>query len=475
MSITIHDKFMTFGLDLGYFDEVIWKISKGIFPYSGVGCIWFLEDHFQPILYLIAPFYWIWENVRVILIIQSFFMVFAGLPLYILAKKVTHNIFFSFSIVIAYLFFIGTQFAILNEFHQIIFAPLFIVLMYYSLEIKNLKIYFLTIFVLLLIKEDLTLFILAVGLGLIFRKPYRRLGIITSFIGFISFLLLLYVVMPRLSVKGVYSHFDFGPAGFTPFDIILKSVSDPIFFVKSMIFPTIKVKTLLISFATYSFIPLLAGVSMLIPLIQDIVVRFIYAGPQFTKWSLVNHHATVSAILLAIGAVYGGKKIVTHLSVYSKSRYIYNYLGIFIIGSTIAADFIFHGPVNSLLKIQFYEKEKWTMDNNEVLLQVPEDASVAAQNNLLPHLTHRENIYRIPYGLNSEYMVIDLHDGPNKYAPLSYTEMNEFVDDLIATNRYTVIYQKGKAMLLKRNYKTDITKSKYDGDTRYCYYSLEER
>lgn len=475
MSIQIHNKFMTFGLDLGYFDEVIWKISKGIFPYSGVGCIWFLEDHFQPILYFIAPFYWIWENVRVILVMQSFFMVFAGFPLYVLAKKVTHNIFFSFSIVFAYLFFIGTQFAILNEFHQITFAPFVIALIYYSLEIRNLKIYFLNIIVLLLIKEDLTLLILTVGLGLIFRKPYRKLGIITSFFGFISFLLLLYIVMPGLSVKGVYSHFDFGQAGFTPIDIILKSVRNPIFFVQSMISPIIKVRTLLISFATYAFIPLFAEISILIPLIQDIVVRFIYAGPQFTKWSLVNHHGTVSAILLAIGTVYGGKKIVTYLSVYNKRRYIYNYLGIFIIGSAIAADFIFHGPVNSLFKIQFYEKEKWMMDNNEVLLQVPRGSSLAAQNNLLAHLTHRENIYRIPYGLNSEYMVIDLHDGPNKYAPLSYIEMIEFVDDLIATKRYTIIYQKGKAMLLKRNYKTDITKSKYYGDTQHCYYSLEER
>lgn len=45
---------MTFGLDLGYFDEAIWKISKGKFPYSGVGCIWLLEDHFQLILFFLS-------------------------------------------------------------------------------------------------------------------------------------------------------------------------------------------------------------------------------------------------------------------------------------------------------------------------------------------------------------------------------------------------------------------------------------
>src|SRR3989344_5779290 len=68
IAITLHNRFMTFGLDLGYFDEAIWKISRGIFPYSGVGCIWLLEDHFQPILYFLAPLYFLWENVRILLI-----------------------------------------------------------------------------------------------------------------------------------------------------------------------------------------------------------------------------------------------------------------------------------------------------------------------------------------------------------------------------------------------------------------------
>lgn len=475
ISVNIHNHFMTFGLDLGYFDETIWKISRGVFPYSGVGCIWLLEDHFQPILYLLAPLYWLWNDVRVLLVFQAIVMVFAALPLYLLSKKITQSINFSFGIVFSYLFFMGTQFAILNEFHQVTIAPLFLGLIFYALSDKKLKLYWLGILGLLFTKEDLTLLIAAIGIGLMIKKETRKLGLTTMIIGIAAFIFLVYWLLPAISIKGVYSHMDFGSAGYTPIDVVKKSISDPLFFIKSMVYPMIKLRTIFQSLFTFGFLPIFAPAVYLLPLFEDFVSRFIYSGPQFTKWGLVNHHAATSAMLLAISSVYGAWRLVSLIKLQKDRTKTFTIVGLIIIFSTISADVIFHGPVNSLFKKQFYEDEQWMKDDREVLSEVPQNASVGTQNNLAPHLTHRDNIYRLPYGLNSEYMVVDLHDGPNKYAPLSFSEMKDFVGNLLTTKRYSVIYQKGDAMLLKRNYKTDITKSKYYGDTRYCYYSYEER
>lgn len=467
ISVNTHNRFMTFGLDLGYFDEAIWKIGRGKFPYSGVGCIWLLEDHFQIILYLLAPLYRLWDDVRVILVFQAMVMVFAGLPLYLLARRITKSIIFSFSTVFAYLFFIGTQFAILNEFHQITIAPLFIALLFYALVNKSRRLYLASLVMLVIIKEDLSLLVGAIGLGLLFTGDYRKRGFFTALFGFVLFFFLTYKLMPSISIKGAYAHFDFGEAGYTPLDIIRKTLADPFFFLRAMVYPDIKLQTVFRSLFSFGFLPLFAPLALLIPLLENFVTRFIYSGGQFTVWGLVNHHAAVSSMLLAVSAVYGARKLGKNVN--------WRILGIIIIAFTITGDIVYHGPVNSVFKPVFYLEEQWVRDNREVISKVPPNASVAAQNNLLPHLTHRDNIYRIPYGLNSEYMVVDLHDGPNKYAPLSYSEMKDFVQSLLTTKRYAVVYQKGKAMLLHRNFKTDITKSKYYGNSSHCYYSYEER
>lgn len=477
MSINLHNRFMTYALDLGVFDEWIWKISRGKFPYSGVGCNWMIEDHFQIILYFLAPLYWIWDNVRMILSAQSLAMVFAGLPLYLLAKDLTKNIFLSSSVVFAYLFFIGTQFVILNEFHQIAFAPLFIASAFFFLERKKIKLFLYSIFILLIIKEDLALLVGTVGLGLLFRQGYRKLGVILAIVGFSFFFYLVYVFMPYISVKGVYDHFHFGTAGKTPTDIILKVITDPLFLLRSLVWPQIKIKTIIQSFSTFAIFPIFAPLTIIIPLVADFSIRFIYAGPQFTKWALVNHHAAPSAIFLAIASIYGTVKLRNSIKNKNLKLKFISLSAVLIILATITNNLIFHGPINSLFKKQFYEDEQWMKDVRMVIDKVPQDASVSAQNNLAPHLTHRDDIYRLPYGANSQYMVIDLHNGSNDYAyaPLSRNEMKDFVQNLLTSKRYSIIYQKGDAMLLKRNFKTDITKSKYYGDTRYCYYSFEER
>ncbi len=483
MSAHLHNRFMTFGLDLGYFDEAIWKISQGKFPYSGIGCIWLLEDHMQLILYLFAPLYWVWDDVRVILIAQAAAMVFAGLPLYLLSRTVTKSRLFSFSVVFSYLFFIGTQFAILNEFHQVTVAPLFIALGYLALERKNIGAYAFSITGLLIIKEDLALLVVAMGIGLLFRSGYRRLGVLTCLAGFISFFLVVYVLMPAISYKGVYAHFthvDSGGTGFTPGILLERIQNDPLHVFRSLVFPAVKVETIIRSLGTFGFLPLLSPLFIAVPVLEDFVTRFLYSGPQVTKWALVNHHAATSAILLAIATAYAARNMMYRLPLKGRAYAIRPYnlylvLAVFLVCATGTADVLGHGPIHSLLKGQFYEEEQWMRDARDLIRQVPSGGSVAAQNSLLPHLSHRDSIYRVPYGLNSEYMAFDLHDGPNKFSPFSRSEMQSFVDELITASRYSVVYQQGEAMLLKRNYKTDITKSPYFGDTRFCYYSFEER
>ena len=471
IAIVNHQRFLTFGLDLGYFDETVWKISQNKFPYSGVGCIWLLEDHFQPLLYLIAPLYHLYNSAGVLLIIQAFMMTLTGLPLYFISRKMSGSVFFSLSIVFAYLIFIGTQFSILNEFHQITLAPFFIALFYWGIESRKKLALFSGLIPLFFIKEDLALTIAAMGLGLFFRKKIRVFGSGLFVLGTAFFFLLIYLILPSISFKGIYSHFDFGTIGQTPPEIIVNLVTHPWQILQIFIDSPLKLRTVFISVFTFAFLPFLAPVYLLIPLMADFAMRFIYYGPQTTKWVLVNHHASVSAVFLALSSVAGAVRLRTMLG---KSANLYIALASALIFTSLTADFILRAPLHSLVKPQFYQQEKWIADNRKIISKVPPQASVAAQNNLLPHLTHRDRVYRLPYGLNSEYIVMDLNDGPNKYAPLTFAQMQILFKELTGNGRYSVAERAGESYLLKRNYKTDIATGIYYGNRNYCYYSWEE-
>jgi uncharacterized membrane protein len=72
-SIERHNQFGTAGYDLGIFDQAVRAYSHfkaPIVPLKGMGYNIF-GDHFHPIIALGAPFYWIWDDPRTLLLLQA--------------------------------------------------------------------------------------------------------------------------------------------------------------------------------------------------------------------------------------------------------------------------------------------------------------------------------------------------------------------------------------------------------------------
>ena len=453
IAITSHNHFQTFGWDLGFFDQIIWKASRGdLSAYSTIAKENLLADHFQVVLYFLAPLYLIMSDVRIILAAQSFLVVSASYFLYLFAKDITKNIFFSFSVVFASLLFIGTQWTILNEFHQTAFAPLFLILIFYGLHFKKNWVYWMGIVGLLLTKEEFSLLVASLGLVVLCGYKIKKIGFLTFVIGIFSFFFLINFLMPKLSVRGEYSHYDFGEAGFTPEDVIKKSISNPLFFIKSMIYPKVKINTVITTFLSYGFLPLFSPI-YLIPVSENFVSRFIYAGPQFTQWSNVNHHAAPLGILLSVATIYGAMKIgkFLHKRKVVNINHALTVIGVYLVFTTIVQNIVQHGPINSIFKPQLYVTSEWMKNNNEIINKIPENVPIATQNSLFPHLSQREEIYLLPEIENAEYIFVDLHDGPNKYSPLKYDELKNFVYAGINKGDFSIHDQKGDTLLLRVN------------------------
>lgn len=452
IAVTSHNHFQTFGWDLGYFDQLIWKVAHGIYPFSTLSYVNLLSGHFSPILFLFAPLYWIWLDPRILLIAQTLLVVFAAWPLYLLAYYKTKNISFSFAIVFSYLFFIGTQWSMLNEFHEATIAPLFLVLILYALEKKKNILFWLGIIGLLCIKEEMAPLVAAIGLTVIFRFKMKKRGLFIFIFSFMFFFFLTNIFMPIVSEKGIYQHPHLSSSAKTPSEFSIKLVTDPLFAVKSIITPLEKIKTLMVTLLSFALLPIFAPLSILFPLLEQFLMRFLYTGPQFTVWQNVNHHAAPAAILLPIASIYGAIALGQRLSL--PKRKLFMFLAVILLVATISQDIILKAPVHSIFKRQFYETLPWMKDNNVILedaQKIPAIIPIAAQNSMFPHLSQREKIYLLPELKDAQYLVVDLHDGPNKYAPISHKEMTLFIKGLINESRFKVVKQQGEAILLQRN------------------------
>lgn len=448
ISVASHDHFQTFGWDLGFFDQIIWKVSRGIFPFSTISKVNLFAGHFSPILILFAPLYWIWSDPGILLITQSFLVISAAIPLYFLAKSKTGSFLFSASAVLSYVFFMGTQWTILNEFHEMAVVPLLLAVIFYSLEKKRNILYFIALFLLLLTKEEMALLVSSIGLTSYFYFG-RKKGIALFIFGIILFFFLTLFFMPRISEEGVYYQSSLSSSAKTPSEFTIKVISDPFFMMKSLITPPGKIKVLIESLLSFGILPIFAPLVILIPLAEQFFMRFIYTGPQFTFWQNVNHHAAPAAILLAVSSIYGAVRFGNIFHINKKKYWLICSLVLFF--SSVSQDIIFKAPIHSIFKKQLYETQSWMKDNYDIISQIPGGVPVAAQNSMVPHLSQREKIYLLPEISDAEYIAVDLHDGPNKYSPFNYAEMKQLTDDLLLNKEFIIKDKKGEAILLYRN------------------------
>ena len=89
-----HAAFISNAQDLGYFDQTIWGSARGRPLHFTVYDLnltipehqTFLAYHVEPPPILIAPIYWLWDDVRAIRILQPVVLALAAIPAYQLGR-----------------------------------------------------------------------------------------------------------------------------------------------------------------------------------------------------------------------------------------------------------------------------------------------------------------------------------------------------------------------------------------------------
>jgi hypothetical protein len=144
--------------DFAVFDTSIHSVLRGQCLRSSLhshksqlGC------HFSPILFLIAPFYFIYNNPRMLIFFQVVPVISAAFIVYLLAKEKLQNPLLAFCFGAGYLFLPHVQAVAFNEFHAANMIPPFVLLTFYFLVKRRFKAYWVSLLLMISCREELSL------------------------------------------------------------------------------------------------------------------------------------------------------------------------------------------------------------------------------------------------------------------------------------------------------------------------------
>lgn len=373
LSFVRHDNFQSFGFDLGINDQIIWKYSRFLPPLTTIDHVTGIPKlfvHAEFFYILLSPLFWIWNDVRILLLAQSAIFCFSAIPLYLIAKKYNISLWVRYAVLFAYLTFFGVQHALWFDFHSSVFGAAFTAWFLYFLITGNSVWTFISFLLAILSKENVagTLFLIS---GIYYFSTKRKLALY-CLLGSVLYLLFIFGVYFPFIVPTGY-RFD-NPNG-------LFSNLNPLLLVDT----EEKRNVYLYSLLTFGFVPVFFPV-FLIPAFGNLASYFILGQSVTTAQGLYLQYRIELAPLVAWA---------TLETLYRKPFLNRKITVISIFIGVALSQYLLHLPLSYLTKSWFWHRPDSIASINTVITKIPEDASVVTQNNIVPHISHREEIYML--------------------------------------------------------------------------------
>jgi uncharacterized membrane protein len=201
--------------DLAIFDQGVWLLSRFQDPFVTVMGRDLFGDHTSFILLLAVPLYWIWPHVQGLLVLQTVVLVLAAVPVYDLARRLLGSVALATAFGAVYLLNPALQWGNMEQFHPECFLALAMSLAVYAAVLWRPWLLCTAAVAALLVKEDAAVYVVALGVWVLFRRS-RRAGLALVFGAGAYMAVAFEVIIPAiLGVGSLYTTFiPFGgPAG----------------------------------------------------------------------------------------------------------------------------------------------------------------------------------------------------------------------------------------------------------------------
>ncbi len=469
VSFLRYENFYTGRFDLGNMVQTVWNTMHGsIFTLTnpnGTETISRLAFHADFILILLAPFYALWPDPKMLLLIQTIVLAGGAFFVYLISKHVLKNKNISLAFAFAYLINPAIQWTNLYDFHPVTLATTFLLATYYFYLKKKYRFFILFAILAALCKEHLWLIIALFGGLLIIRQKKFLLGAAVSLLSISMFYFLIWHAIPGNLGSQHFALSYYSDFGESPTSVVKSIILSPQK-ILALVFEESRFNYLIQLFSPLGYLSLLAPFFL------------IFAGPDFIVNLLSNnaqlhqifyqYTATITPFLF-IAAIWGmwtilhlvdqNYQITNKFKLLNTKRFGFNFLNFefknvvslilisYLLASSLSAAYQF-GPLPgsrqpSLDMLIKPIANKAYIEN--YLSQFPSDYSIAASNNIGSHLSQRENIYVVPLVIDkSDLIILLLTD------PWTFKTDTELVKKLKADNYHKLIIEKDRFFVFSK-------------------------
>jgi uncharacterized membrane protein len=389
-SVWEHNHFLT-DFDLAIADQAVWNYSNLSSPEITTinPPVNMLGDHFSPILILLSPLYWVWSDPRMLLIAQAALVAASIVPVFLFAEPRIGRP-GAYLLAVAYSLFWGISAAIGYQFHELAFAPLLIALCILFADRRQWTAFFISLGALLLVKENMSVLAVFIGLWLISGRELRR-GAITVGIGLAWYFLTLNVLLPAFAGHD-YIHWTYSELGPDAPGAVKGILLHPDLPFRLLFDEPAKRETLLL--LVVPFLGLVLGSRLAILCIPLLAQQFF--SSYWAQWETEFHYWLPIAPVLAMGAADGFRNI---------RRRLRTEPPLALTGGVVAAIMLAinlglaHGyPLWTLVEPGFsLAATSGDRAAQRAIAQVPDDASATVPAPQLPHMSGRSEIYLLGY------------------------------------------------------------------------------
>ncbi|MCJ1685985.1 DUF2079 domain-containing protein [Rathayibacter sp. VKM Ac-2927] len=407
-SISRADQLLTAGYDLGIFDQAVRAYSQFRPPLSPLKGDDFtlLGDHFHPILVVLAPLYWIWDDARVLLVAQAALVAGSSVFVWRVARR---RVGVGASCLLAVGYLLGRPLQSLADFdfHEVAFAVPVLAWAVDAFDRRSDRQLVAASAVLLLIREDMGAVVLILGLLRAARRP-RIVGVLLACSGAAAFAVVVGVVIPSIGGRG-YAYWDYGALGASGGEVVRTMLERPWMVVGLFFTPIVKTMTLLGLLSPLLLFPLLSPVSLLaLPLLAE---RFLSDRPAL--WTSGFHYDAPVWVVLVLGAIDGGGRLLRRLPSSewrARSALVVGAVvfAVPVIGTIVCLDDEAF-PLARMVTGDTWSRTAHRRDQVAAIERVPASTCIAADDRLVPLLTWSNRV-SLPGVLSRppDFLLLDL-------------------------------------------------------------------
>jgi uncharacterized membrane protein len=397
--LTRHRALRTHALDLGYYVQLVWSISRGHGPYVTLPPMHAWGDHFSPVFYLFAPVAWIAPGAAPLLIAQTLVLAAGALAVYQFGWRRVRDAGLAATLAVLYLANPSMHGVNLRDIHPQAFAIALVPAAALAFDRKRYRLCAAALALTLAGREDAA--VAGVGFGLWMAVARRRWlpGAAVAAASIAVLLIDVTWVMP--SFRGErYPHLGrFAWLGGSVGEILAALLLKPWVWVPVVLAPP-KLLYLLAMVAPLGFLPLLAP-RALVAVVPPLAMNLLSTD------SVLFHHRTQyqSFVLpfLVLAAVEGCQRLVVLRRMKRAPISLDTLLAVGLVVSVVLSA----RTVNDLAV------SRWLLDPSqraayEVMAQVPDGVPVSVNERLVPHLATRRQIHIFPAGVPASEYILDL-------------------------------------------------------------------